>query len=178
MAGEAHEADRSVDVLATEQRNERHEKREAGEEVTSLAKRKIFDALDLTIDTNGIVWDGDKRYPSTSVYRRDKSMIYSGIVVEGQTFLIWKLLSKIWYENRLILTRSGSLSSWKADDTFPLVSVSSNVITDPEEIHWIWMNYCMGVPCRDMARKTGLVAYCREDFVRLVKDVLIGGIRG
>jgi hypothetical protein len=99
-------------------------------------------------------------------------------VVEGQTWMIWKLLSKIWYENRLILTRSGSVAAWKADDTFVLSSVSSGVITDPEEIHLIWCKYCAGVSCRDMARVTGLVAYCREDFYSIVKDVVVGGIRG
>lgn len=41
MAGEAHEADRSVDVLAAEQRNERHEKREAGEEVMRPNVKKL-----------------------------------------------------------------------------------------------------------------------------------------
>jgi len=178
MAREAHEADCSAGLLATEQGDECDEKRKAGEEVTSLAKRKIFDSLDLTLDTNGVVWDGSKRYPSTTFVSKRHSLPYSAIVVEGQTWMIWKLLSKIWYENRLILTRSGSVAAWKADDTFVLSSVSSGVITDPEEIHLIWCRYCAGVPCRDMARVTGLVAYCREDFYSIVKDVVVGGIRG
>ena len=146
--------------------------------MTSLAKRKIFDSLDLTLDTNGVVWDGSKRYPSTTFVSKRHSLPYSAVAVEGQTWMIWKLLSKIWYENRLILTRSGSVAAWKADDTFVLTAVSSATITDPEEIHLIWSKYCAGVPCRDMARETGLVAYCREDFYSIVKDVVVGGIRG
>lgn len=142
----------------------------------SLAKREIG-IKDYRIDRNGVVWRGaHERVPTTS-FRSKSGLTYSGFMIDNAMYSIWRTLSTTWYDSTILLTRSGSLMSWKSEEVIQLKAVSSATITDAEEIHRIWQAYSQGSACWQISEKTGLT-YPREAYLSLVKDILIAGIRG
>jgi len=142
----------------------------------SLAKREIG-IKDYRIDRNGTVWLGaHQRVPTTS-FRSRMGLTYSGFTIDGKMYSIWRTLSTTWYDCSILLTRSGSLMSWKGEEVIQLKAVSSGAITEVEEIHKVWQAYSQGLACWQISEHTGLT-HPREAYLSLVKDILIAGIRG
>lgn len=142
----------------------------------SLAKREIG-IEDYRIDRNGTVWKGaHERVPTTS-FRSRSGLTYSGFLLSGRMYSVWRTLSTTWYDSTILLTRSGSLMSWKSEEVIQLKTVSSDAITEVEEIHTVWQAYSQGSACWQISEKTGLT-HPREAYLSLVKDILIAGIRG
>jgi len=142
----------------------------------SLAKRPISWAPDLTIDRNGVVWNGHVRVPTTGLLSQH-GVKQLAVNIDGEPVVVWRLLATIWYEGRMILPRDGNAMNYHADNTIDLKSVSSLKISDPDEILKIWVKYCEGICCWQLAEKTGIHLYSRDEFYGLIKDILIAGIR-
>lgn len=143
----------------------------------SLAKRTITWAPSLSIDRNGTVWESHKRFPTTKTLSKHGVKMLA-VIIDDREFPVWKLLTHIWYENRLILPRDGNAMNCHADNTIDLKKVSHSMnISDPDEILKIWVTYCSGVPCWQLAEKTGIHVYSRDEFYGLIRDILIAGIR-
>lgn len=142
----------------------------------SLAKREIG-IEDYRMDRNGTVWKGaHNRVPTTS-FRSRSGLTYSGFTIGLRMYSVWRVLSTTWYDSTILLTRSGSLMSWKSDEVIQLKTVSSDAITEVEEIHKVWKCYSEGAACWQISDRTGLT-HPREAYLSLVKDILIAGVRG
>lgn len=143
----------------------------------SLAKRSITWAPHLTIDRNGVVWNGHVKTPTTHVTSKYGVRMLA-VNIDDRPVAVWKLLSHIWYENRMVLPRDGNAMNFHADNTIDLKKVSQSMnISDPEEILVIWVKYCSGFSCWQLAEKTGIHVYSRDEFYGLIKDILVAGIR-
>ena len=148
--------------------------------MTSIAKREIGAwAPGLTIDKNGAIWTGHIRVQTVTTESRFGVAILS-VDIGDKRYDVWKILSQAWYDGAVLLTRTGTMLSFKADQTIALKSVtrsSTKVISDPDEIQLAWQKYNQGISCWELAEKTGLIFYTRDEFVSLIKDILVAGIR-
>lgn len=157
----------------------------------SLAKRAIPFSPGFSIDRNGVVWTGEghhRRVETTSMLS-PKGVQVLAVILDAddsggslpvrKTFAVWKLLSQIWYENKIVLPRDGNAMSLISDNVILLGSVSDiagGAIADMDEILLVWTTYSKGVGCWNLAEKTRLVRYSRDQFFGLIKDVLVAGI--
>jgi len=150
----------------------------------SLAKRVIPFAPEFTIDRDGTVWLGHSRVPTTSV-KSPKGVDCLAVRLNEEStrpVSVWRILSQVWYENKLILPRDGNAMSWIADNVVVVPGVSGSAeipgIRDPDEILLVIVKYFReDVGCWQMAEKSGLVFYSRDQFASLIRDVLSAGIR-
>lgn len=153
--------------------------------MTSIAKREIGAwAPGLTIDKNGRIWKGHMSIYTVTTQSRFGVSIASVDIGSPESgykrYDVWKILSQAWYEGAVLLTRTGNMLCFNSDQTIAIKSVtraSTKVISDPDEIQLVWQKYNEGVSCWELAEKTGLIFYTRDEFVSLIKDILVAGIR-
>ena len=150
----------------------------------SLARRAIIWSNGLTIDKQGVVWNGKVREPTT-VLRTEHGVkqIATVIVTQEETRVIpiWKLLSFFWYDKKIVLPRDGNAMDYSTKNVIVVgnITFSKNVpgIFDADEVLLIWARYCQGVSCFDMSSETKLYGYSIDSFRSLIGDILLAGIR-
>lgn len=166
----------------------------------SMAKRAIPFAPGFSIDNNGGVWcrggtgggiGGGERLPTTTM-RSAKGVEClavcftketEAVVSDGsaQPVMVWRILSQVWYSNKVILPRDGNALNWKMANVIVLGSITNTeavpAISDIDEILKIWVTYLKdGIGCWQLAEKTGFF-YSRDQFWSLIRDVLVAGIK-
>lgn len=146
--------------------------------MSGALKRSLSIALDHMIDRDGFVYGPDRRKLPHCVMQSAFGMQYLGVELGGERLQVWMLLSVTFYDSVLILPRDGNFLNWRADNTVVLCSLSGGRITAHNEIHAAWYWYQQhGLACRQIAERSGLIAYGERDFKQLIKDILIAGIR-
>lgn len=132
------------------------------------------------IDHDGTVWSVSGKKATKLPHGANTNRlgtVHLTVKIGGREHLIWPLLGRVIHEGGLILPRDGNFLNLRLENTVALRLISSDKITDPDEIHLIWRLYCSGVTCALMAGVSGLIGYWDEDFRNLIKDVLWAGIR-
>ena len=131
----------------------------------------------LKIDAEGVVWTGKKRVPTTNV--QDRHGITMIAVLHSDDFLpIWDLMSRAWYDGGLILPRDGNFFNCRKSGIVHVEHVSFDVITDTDDIRWIWWMYSRGLRCAEILEATKWSdKYSVDDIRNVVRDVLVQGIR-
>ena len=147
--------------------------------------REVAGYPHLRIDAEGVVWIGAKRIPTTNVQdRHGISMI--AILWNNEFVTIWELMSIAYYDGGLILPRDGNFFNCRKSDLFNcrksgIVHVeymSSDAITDTDDIRRIWWMYCLGLRCAEILEEMKWTdKYTVEDIKNVVRDVLVQGIR-
>jgi hypothetical protein len=141
-------------------------------------RRVIPFALNYEIDQSGNVTKDGVKVPH-GVKRSRLGVNCTSVRIDDEDFFIWRVLSDVFYNGKLILPRDANFLSWSPENTMILAKVSSNRIMGPEEIHAIWWHYQgpAKVTCAAMAEKSGLIRYTESDFRMIIKDILYCGIR-
>ena len=131
----------------------------------------------LRIDSGGVVWNGKKRMPTTNV--QDRHGVSMLAIYTGDDFVpIWDIMSNAFYDGGLILPRDGNFFNCHKSGIVEVKHVSFDVITDTDDIRWIWWMYCRGLRCSEILEATKWSDKFRVDDIKnVVRDVLVQGIR-
>lgn len=131
----------------------------------------------LKIDAEGVVWNHKKKCPTTNV--QDRHGITLIAIYTGDDFLpIWDLMARAWYDGGLILPRDGNFFNCRKSGIVHVEHVSSDAITDTDDIRWIWLLYCRHLRCAEILEATKWSdKYKVDDIKNVVRDVLVQGIR-
>lgn len=145
--------------------------------------RTIPFAMEYTITRSGEVRHESNRHKPVppSVHEGRFGMRHLQVELAGEPYYVWKLLSYVWYDRKIILTRDGGLLRWSHDEVFVLDSVtrgSETAVTDFEEIQYVWFLYQQKkASCWEIAEKSKLLSHSIEDYRNLIKDILIASVR-
>lgn len=142
-----------------------------------MSKRTIPFAPQYTVTQEGQVFRGKDRVPPGA-----KKSVHGvnclAVRIDGEDMFVWRILSSVFYNDRLILPADGNFLSWKPEKTVILKAVSSDRIQNPEAIHAVWYHYQhRGIPCARIGEASGLIQFMEDDFRILIRDILIAGIR-
>ena len=139
--------------------------------------REVAGYPHLRIDAEGVVWIGAKRIPTTNV--QDRHGISMIAILQNDEFLpIWDLMSKAYYDGGLILPRDGNFFNCRKSGIVHVEYMSSDAITDTDDIRRIWWMYCLGLRCAEILEEMKWTdKYTVEDIKNVVRDVLVQGIR-
>ena len=149
----------------------------------SMARKEIVWSDGISIDKQGVCWKGKVRAPTTSVMSQYgvKQIAFSFDGEDKKPIPIWRLLSYLWYDQKIVLPRDGNALDYSTKNTIVVSKLTHSketpAITDPEEILLIWTKYCQGVTCDAMSAETRLFGYSIDSFRSLIGDILLAGIR-
>lgn len=142
--------------------------------------RDIPSAPGYTITKDGKVWQGARQvFPESHKNRFGLNLLV--VWINGARHDVWRLLAELWYDRHVPLTRDGGLMDWREENVFTLKR-----ITDPawqntdliDEIQLVWHRYQYEkTPCFQMIEKIGLTGFADEQYVSLVKDILVSSVR-
>lgn len=149
--------------------------------------RMIPFAPDYTITRAGEIRHESNRHKPVphSVHQGKYGMKHLRVEIDGEQIYVWKILSLVWYDSKLMLNRDGGLLRWAPEDTFTLhelnyvtASKSPTPVIDREEIQYIWYLYQQKkAACWQMAEKTNLMSHGFDDYKAIIKDILIASVR-
>lgn len=153
--------------------------------MTQLASREITWAPGFSINQKGQLFGPPVKtkkgltvrpiLPTTSEQSKS-GLRFLAYTIGEKNYFVWRLLSETWHGSKMILSRSGNPMKW--DDVITLEGLSSWVISDPDQIQFIWTTYCKGSTCLQISRiPMGPKLFTESEVKSLIKDILVSGIR-
>ncbi|TXH50306.1 MAG: hypothetical protein E6Q97_20765 [Desulfurellales bacterium] len=153
--------------------------------MTQLASREISWAPGFTMNQKGQLFGPPEKtksgfsarpmLPTTSEVAKS-GIRFLAYTIGDKNYFVWRLLSEVWYGSKMILSRNGDPMRW--DDIIVLQGLSSWVISDPEEIQFLWTMYCNGSTCLQLSKiPIAPKLYTESEIKSVIKDILVSGIR-
>lgn len=153
--------------------------------MTQLARREISWAAGFTLDQKGRLFGPPEKtksgllsykiMPTTSEVSKS-GIRFLAYTIGDRNYFVWRLLSETWCGSKMIFSRNGDPMQWS--DIIVLQGLSSWVISDPDELQFIWTSYCRGMTCLQISKiPMGPKPYTESEVRSVVKDILVSGIR-
>jgi hypothetical protein len=132
-----------------------------------------------TIDRHGYVRDAAGVALPRRAVAAPHQVTHLAVDIDDQTqVLVWKLMSVIWFDVRLMLPRDGNFLHLHEQNLFGLRGLSSDRVTEPRDIHGIWHAYQhRKLACSQIPENLGLLTLTPADVRSVVCDILIDGVR-
>lgn len=143
-------------------------------------KRIIPFAPQYSITRSGRVWQNRNSVPP---FTQDGTygLKHLCVRINEERHFIWRILSQVWYDNGLILTRDGGYLNWSEDNVFVVRIPEKSKWFDASkvgEIQWVWWCYQHErIWCHSMGERSGLLVYSVDEYKELIRAILISSVK-
>ena len=130
------------------------------------------------MDRNGHITVDSLRVP-TITHKMKNSILCQAIEINGQKLETWKLLQLVWYPKKWVFTRTGDLMDLRSENVFAVEKMEFKTrISDQYHMQAIWYEYQNRRTGMGLLRdKCNITLYDQDDYVGLIKSLVIAGIR-